>query len=551
MPEVVARVMALRGVRDTESGRRWLDASLRDLPDPKGLTAMDAAVDRVLAAIERQELICIHGDYDVDGMTSTALLVQFLQQLGAKVMWFAPHRARDGYGVQAATMRRLAASGVKLVVTCDNGVSAHDAIDEGNRLGIDTVVVDHHTIPPTLPLAAAILNPKRDGDGNPYEELAAVGVAFLLAVAIRGRLREQGAFQREPEPDLREALDLVALGTVADLAPLRGLNRMLVRAGIRVMERRKRPGLRALLEVSGIGADRAIDAFHLGFQLGPRLNAAGRVDDAALALDLLLTDDPGRAEPRARELDQMNRRRQEIEAEMLKEALAQVAEAGVPAGPGGIVLWSERWHAGVVGIVAAKVCQEFHRPALVIAIEGDRGTGSGRGIGGVDLFAAVGRCQDLLLRWGGHRAAAGLSVMRDQLPALRERFAGEAFAGQAGDHWEPTLLLDAELGVERVDWDLWESLARLRPFGLGNAEPVFLGRGLRVTGVRKVAKGGLKMSLRGGDAEPKEAIGFGLSIDADAIPREVDAAFCVAENHWAGRRTLELRLRDIRPAEPA
>ena len=483
---VVARILALRGVRGVEAGRRWLGGTLRDLPDPWGLTDMDRAVNRLLLALDRQETICVHGDYDVDGMTSTAVLVLFLQQVGAKVIWFAPHRTRDGYGVQPATMRRLALSGVKVVITCDNGVSAHEAIDEGRRLGVDTVVVDHHTVPAVLPEAAAILNPKRDAPGNPYEELAAVGVAFLLAIGLRARLRERGAFARDPEPDLRESLDLVALGTVADLAPLRGVNRVLVQAGLRVLERRKRPGLRCLLEVSGIGGDRALDAFHLGFQLGPRLNAAGRVDDAALAVDLLLTEDPGRAEPRARELDQMNRRRQEIEAEILKEALSQAQEIGVPDGPGGIVLWSDRWHPGVVGIVAAKVVQEFHRPALVIAVDGDRGTGSGRAIHGIDLFAAVGRCSDLLVRWGGHRAAAGVTALTENLPELRRRFGGMAFEDQTGAQWEPTLLVDAELGLERVGWDLWEGLARLRPFGLGNAEPVFVARNLRMTGMRKV-----------------------------------------------------------------
>lgn len=552
LPEVLGQVLARRGVLEVEEGKRWLGAQLKDLPDPLGLTGMAQARDRLIAAIDQRETICIHGDYDVDGMTSTALLHEFLRDVGADCRWFAPHRKRDGYGVQAATMRRLAAEGVRVVITCDNGVSAHEAIECGNACGIATVVVDHHTVPPTLPAAAAILNPKIDPPGNPYEELAAVGVAFLLALAIRGALRARGDFANRPEPDLREALDLVALGTVADLAPLRGVNRLLVTAGQRVVERRKRPGIAALLAVAGHG-EKPTDAATLGFQLGPRLNAAGRMADASMGVELLLETDRARAEALARELDQMNRQRQDVERGITSEAMEQASQLAEIPERGGLVLWDHRWHAGVVGIVAARVTQALHRPALVLAVDEGAGlaTGSGRGIHGVDLFSALGRCAPLLLRWGGHRAAAGLTVERGRLEALRELFAGPAFEGVDDELWAPILRIDAELPLASVDWTLWEHLRRLHPFGVGNPEPLFVARGLRATGVRAVAKGGLKLTFRAGDGPSFDAIGFGLPPDAGEIRGPIDAAFHVDENHWNGRRSLQLRVRDLRASDTA
>ena len=252
VPPLVARLLLNRGVSSADDAKAWLHGSLKDLPDPRRMVDMDKTVDRLVQALQDGERICIHGDYDVDGCTSTVLLVDFLRDLGADVDWYAPHRERDGYGIQTATMRRLAEGGARVVVTCDNGTSAHEAIAAGNELGVDTLVCDHHSLPDALPSAFSILNPKRDGEGNPYMDMAAVGIAFMLSVAIRARLRESGFFADRDEPDLRRYLDIVALGTVADMAPLRGVNRVLVRSGLRVLERRERPGIRGLLEVSGV-----------------------------------------------------------------------------------------------------------------------------------------------------------------------------------------------------------------------------------------------------------------------------------------------------------
>jgi single-stranded-DNA-specific exonuclease len=550
-PEIVARLLCMRGLGEPSAARTWLHGGLAELPDPRPMIDMDRAVDRLVRALRAGERIAVHGDYDVDGCTSIAVLVPFLRGLGADVTWFAPHRERDGYGVRPETVRRLASEGARVMITCDTGVSAHEAIEAGNALGLDTLVCDHHTLPAALPPAAAVLNPKRDGDASPFADLAAVGVSFMLAVALRARLRAEGFFDGvlRKEPDLRESLDIVALGTVADLAPLRGVNRLLVTAGLRVMARRQRPGLRALMDVGGLRPDETPDAGHLGFRLGPRINAAGRLDEPGKAVDCLLAADEATARALAHELDSFNARRQDVEARILAEALHQAEEQGLE-GRRGLVLWSERWHPGVVGIVAARVVQQFSRPALVLGVRDGVATGSGRGIHGVDLVGALGTCSDLLLRWGGHRAAVGLSAELPRLPALREAFAGPAFEGLDDSLWEPTLLLDAELPLRQVSGALFSALRGLEPFGVGNAEPLFLARGLRASGVRPLNKGGLRMTLRDGAGASLDAVGFGLGLSPEeAAGGPVDVAFHVQENTWGGQRKIEARLRDLRAAQ--
>jgi len=509
---------------------------------------MQKAVDRVVLALENGEDICVHGDYDVDGCTSTALLVEFLASVGGNVRWYAPHRERDGYGIQPATMLRLAEEGAKLVITCDNGSSAHEAIAAGNEAGVDTVVCDHHKLPPELPAAAAILNPQQDGENNPYLELAAVGVAFMLAIAVRARLRGDGRFATQPEPDLRRYLDIVALGTVADVAPLRGVNRLLVRSGLKVLAARERPGLRALLSASGIRDEEQITASHLGFRLGPRINAAGRLDEAARAVELLLSTDLAQAQDQAQRLDACNSRRQEVQRETFHDVLRQAQQDGDFMDRQGLVLWSREWHPGVVGIVASKVAQHFHRPAVVVAVRDGVGTGSGRAIKGLDLFQILARQSHLLERFGGHRAAAGLTIREDQLPALRDAFAEAAFSDCDPQLWNGTVSVDAEIGLDEISWELHRSIRCLEPFGVGNPEPVFLCRGVHALGVRTLSKEGLRMTLSQGDAPRQEAVGFGLGVEPEDLDGPIDVLCSLQENTWAGRTSLQLFLKGIRPA---
>lgn len=548
---LVARLLAGRKVTDPADARLWLEGSLKDLPDPSTLLGMEAATARLETAISGGELICVHGDYDVDGCTSVALLVHFLRRLGANVTWYAPHRQRDGYGVADHTVQRLGEEGVAVLITCDTGVSAHSAITLGNEHGIDTIVCDHHTPPEELPAAHAIINPRLDGEGCPFWELAAIGVSFMLAIALRARLRGNGFFADRAEPDLREYLDLVALGTVADLAPLRGVNRLLVTTGLKVLAARQRPGLAALLIASGVGERDPIDASHLGFRLGPRINASGRLAEAARSVDLMLTEDPAEAEDLAELLDGYNKKRQDLERRTYAEALAQIQADDRFEERKGLVLWSDEWHSGVVGIVASRLVHHVQRPTLVIAMKPGEGigTGSGRAIYGVDLYSVLKRYEPILERFGGHRAAAGLTIREDQLPVLREAFASEAFDDSDPAAWKATLSLDAELELAQLDWPLYREVQRLAPFGIGNSQPLFALKGAQARRVRALKKGGIRMEIHDDHGHSIDAVGFGLGVRPEDISGPVDLAFHLQENHWRGVTSLELRLRDLRIAE--
>jgi len=548
---LIARLLASRRIVNEEDAKLWISGSLRDLPDPSQLSGMDAATARLEQALASNELVCVHGDYDVDGCTSVALLVHFLKRLGANVTWYAPHRQRDGYGVALHTVERLAGEGVKVLITCDTGVSAHEAIDLANSHNIDTLVCDHHTPPAELPAAHAIINPRLDGEGGPFWELAAVGVSFMLAIALRARLRTAGHFEDSPEPDLRDYLDIVALGTVADLAPLRGVNRLLVTTGLKVLAARQRPGLDALLSVAGVGERDPIDASHLGFRLGPRINAAGRLAEAALAVDLMLSESSGEAQDIAEELDGYNRKRQDLERRTYAEALGQIQADPQFADRKGLVLWSDQWHSGVVGIVASRLVHHVQRPTLVIAMKPGEGigTGSGRAIYGVDLYSVLKRYEPLLERFGGHRAAAGLTIKEEQLPHLKEAFINEAFDDCDEDAWEGTLGIDAELDLDQIGWPLHHEVQRLAPFGIGNAQPLFILKGAKARRIKALKKGGIRMELHDESGARIDAVGFGLGLRPEDISGPVDVAFHLQENHWRGVTSLEIRLRDLRKSE--
>jgi single-stranded-DNA-specific exonuclease len=467
------------------------------------------------------------------------------------VTWYAPHRQRDGYGVADHTVRRLGEEGVAVLITCDTGVSAHSAITLGNERGIDTIVCDHHTPPEDLPAAHAIINPRLDGEGGPFWELAAIGVSFMLAIALRARLRASGFFADRAEPDLREYLDLVALGTVADLAPLRGVNRLLVTTGLKVLAARRRPGLAALLSASGVGEHDPIDASHLGFRLGPRINASGRLAEAARSVELMLTEDRQEAEELAELLDGYNKKRQDLERRTYAEALAQIQADDRFEERKGLVLWSDQWHSGVVGIVASRLVHHVQRPTLVIAMKPGEGigTGSGRAIYGVDLYSVLKRYEPILERFGGHRAAAGLTIREDQLPVLREAFISEAFEDSDPAAWQGSLSLDAELELAQLDWPLYREVQRLAPFGIGNSQPLFALKGAKARRIRALKKGGIRMEIHDSNGHSIDAVGFGLGVRPEDISGPIDLAFHLQENHWRGVTSLELRIRDLRITE--
>ncbi len=539
---LAARVLAARGLAEPERAKAFLAAPIRDLPDPFAMKGMELAVARLARAVEGGERIACYGDYDVDGVTSTALLAGFLRAAGAEVATYVPHRLVEGYGLNRAAVERLAADGARLLVSLDCGITSVEEVRAAAALGVDVVIVDHHTVPVELPAAAAILNPHQPGCGYPSKDLAAVGVAFALAMALRRRLRERGRFgEGRPEPNLKEALDLVALGTVADVVPLVGANRVLVRAGLEVLAGSRRPGVRALKRVAGIPEGAPVGAGQVAFRLAPRINAAGRLDDAGRGVRLLLSDDAGAARALAEELDRENEARREIERRILEEAIED-ARPRVRSGVRGLVLAREGWHPGVVGIVASRVVERFHRPAVLVALGAGEGKGSGRSVDGFHLYDALAACGAHLARFGGHRRAAGVTVEAARVDAFRRAFEAEAAARLSPEDVVPRCRIDGWVDEADVTERAAEDLARLAPFGAGHPEPVFALRG-SAGKARTVGAGGahLKLALGGLDA-----IGFRMGDRLPLCGGGVEAAFTIGFDEWDGTRRVQLRLRDVR-----
>jgi len=540
---LAARVLAARGLGDPAGAEAFLAARLEDLPDPFSMKGMEAAVARLVRALDAGERIACYGDYDVDGVTSTVLLAGFLRAAGADVVTYVPHRLVEGYGLNEGAVARLAGQGVRLLVTLDCGITAAAEVRAAAALGVDAVVVDHHTVPVVLPAAAAILNPHQPGCPYPSKDLAAVGVTFALVMALRRVLRERGRFgPARPEPNLKEALDLVALGTVADVVPLVGANRILVRWGLEVLARSRRAGVRALKRVAGIAEGAPVSAGQVGFRLAPRINAAGRLDDAGRGVRLLLADGGEEAGALAEELDRENLARQEIERRILAEATDDAA-ARVRAGARGLVLAREGWHAGVVGIVASRIVERFHRPAVLVALADGAGKGSGRSVEGFHLYDALAACAPHLARFGGHRHAAGVTVERARLEAFSAAFEAHAAERLSEEDLVPRCRIDGWVGETEVTDRAAEDLARLGPFGAGHPEPVFALRGAAAR-ARTVGAGGahLKLALGGLDA-----IGFGMGDRLGACAGPLEAAFSIGFDEWDGNRRVQLRLRDVRP----
>jgi single-stranded-DNA-specific exonuclease len=554
LPEIVARLLAQRGVT-LDTAPLFLAPRLRDqLPDPRHLIDMEKAVARLLAAIRAGETIAVFGDYDVDGATSAALLIRFFAAVGARARVYVPDRQREGYGPNAPALLRLKAEGAAVVVTVDCGTLAYDALAAAAEAGLDVVVVDHHVAAPLLPPAAAVLNPNRLDERSPCRYLAAVGVAYLLVVALNRALREVGWYGgARAEPDLLQWLDLVALGTVADVVPLEGLNRALVAQGIKVARRQGNRGLAALSAVARIGEP--ISAYHLGFILGPRVNAGGRVGEADLGARLLATEDATLAEELARRLDEHNRERRDIERETLAAAIAAVEAA--PQSPSLAFAAAEGWHQGVIGIVAARLKERYDRPACVVALTGGIGKGSGRSVEGRALGPAViaARQAGLLIDGGGHAMAAGFTVAADKLEALRAFLAERLGDGRDREPLVPQLPIDGALSLAAARGDLIDHLDRLAPFGAANPEPRFLFRGVQIAAVAAVGGNHLRLRLAEPLGEAKlDAIAFRAADTAlgrflcETRGAAMHVAGHLRRDGWRGGDRVELVIDDAAPA---
>ena len=494
LPEIVGRLLAQRGV-DHDHAPGFLDPRLRDqLPDPSHLRDMEVAATRLACAVREGETIAVFGDYDVDGATSAALLARFFAAIGGRTRIYVPDRLREGYGPNTPALLGLLAEGTRVVVTVDCGTNAHLPLAEAAAAGLEVIVVDHHVAEPLLPRAAAIVNPNRLDEESRQGGLAAVGVAFLLIVAVNRALRQVGWYAGDrTEPDLMAWLDLVALGTVCDVVPLAGLNRAFVAQGIRVARRNANSGLAALAAVAGVSEP--LDAYHLGFVLGPRVNAGGRVGDADLGARLLATDDPALAADLAQRLDAYNRERRDIEARTLEAAISLVEGSG--RSPVLVFAAAENWHPGVIGIVAARLKERYERPACVVALGNGIGRGSGCSIAGLPLGPAVvaARQAGLLINGGGHAMAAGFTVAAEKLDRL-QAFLDERL-GDGLDHERlvPELRVDAALSLGAAQAELMGHIDRLAPFGTGNPEPRFVLPGVRVAHTEFVGNGHLRCTL--------------------------------------------------------
>ena len=555
-PELVGRVLAARGIV-AEEAPDYLDPTLRRLlPDPLHLRDMETAIARLARALEAGEKIAIFGDYDVDGATSAALLSRFLEAVAAPPTIYIPDRLREGYGPNATAMRMLAAQDVAVVVTVDCGISAFDALEDAADAGLDVIVVDHHVAEARLPQACAVIDPNRLDDDSPHRQLAAVGVAFLLVVGLNRHLREAGWYRKRTEPDLLQWLDLVALGTVCDVVPLTGVNRAFVRQGLTVMRQRRNTGLRALGDVAGLEEPPGV--YHLGFILGPRVNAGGRVGEASLGARLMTTEDDGKATEIARHLDALNRERQQIEAAVLEEAIEQIEStgAGEPSSAPLVLAHDERWHAGVIGIVASRLKERYNRPAVVVAWEDAIGKASCRSVPGVDIGAAItaARQAGLLVNGGGHPMAAGFTVEQSGLEALSDflhaRLADTADAAAA----VPSLGLDGALGVEGATADLLEMLEAAGPYGAGNPEPRFALAGTQLLRADIVGRGHVRCQLAGRSGKRLKGIAFRCADNAlgNALLAGAGAPFHVAGrlrlDRRRGARAVELHIDDGAPA---
>ncbi|KPF72732.1 single-stranded-DNA-specific exonuclease RecJ [Bosea sp. AAP35] len=555
IPDILARLLAGRGIEASEAAI-YLEPKLRDLlPDPNTLVGMDAAAQRLAKAVVAREQVAIFGDYDVDGACSAALLAGFLSDAGARPRIHIPDRLIEGYGPNSEAIRQLATEGATLLVTVDCGTTSHEPLAEARRLGLDVVVLDHHQAPERLPEVEALVNPNRQDDLSGLGHLCAAGVVFVALVATRAELRRQGVWAaRGGEPDLLAALDLVALATVADVVPLQGLNRAFVRQGLSILRGRARPGLAALMDVAGL--DGPVQPWHLGFLLGPRINAGGRIGDAGLGARLLLTTDEIEARGIAAELNRLNQERQEIERQAVIEATSQadhalLRDADLPV----LLAASKDWHPGIVGLVAARLKERFRRPALALALNGEGGaTGSGRSVTGVDLGRAVREAVEagLAVKGGGHAMAAGVTLAPGQDVAfhafLIERLAAEVAV--AGD--SQALLIDAALSAGGATPRLLAEIDKAGPFGQGSPEPVFVFPAHRLTDVVEIGSGGhVRVKLRSGDGGSVGGIAFRVASEPlgralmAARGESVHLAATLTLNRWGGNETAELRVLDL------
>ncbi len=542
LPLLHVRLLAARGIATKQQADGFLRPSLAQLGDPLQIKGVTEAVSRLIAARECGETVCVHGDYDVDGVTAVVLLVSFFREVGIPVCHVIPRRLETGYGLSSEGIDEALSLGASLMITVDCGITSVGEALYCKERGIDLIITDHHTPGEIIPEALAVINPLQPGCNAAFKKFAGVGLAFNLAIALRSRMRALGYFEQAQEPNLRAYLDLVTLGTIADLVPLTGENRIIAAFGLKELTGSGRIGIQALKRVAAVSA--AVTTSDVSFRLAPRINAAGRLDDARRGVELLLTKDRSAADILAAELDSANKERQEIEKEILAEALQRLNNDASLRGRTTVVMASENWHPGVIGIVASRVVEQCHRPVILLAVQDNEGRGSGRSIPAFHLYNALAASAAKLIKFGGHQQAAGLTMAMENFEQFYDLFDRYAVENLRQEDLLPELLLDAELAPAELNRELLGFLELLKPFGMGNPEPVFLIRNLQVSSCRIIKETHLKLRLQAGEIT-LDAIGFKMAGRAEENDT-VDIA-CVPElNIWNGRENIQLRLKDIR-----
>jgi single-stranded-DNA-specific exonuclease len=540
---VIAGLLVNRRITTPERADAFLHASIAHLRPPTGLKDLGKAVERMVRAITLGEPVLLFGDYDVDGTTATAVLFEFLSACGAKVSYYIPHRLKEGYGLHPGHIAEVAVPrGAALLVTVDCGSNSHAAVDAARAAGIDVIITDHHHVSPPLPQAVAVVNPKRPDCPGGLGQLAGVGVAFCLTVALRRRLRETGFWAQRTEPNLRSLCDLVALGTIADMVPLLEENRILAKTGLEVIRAGRRLGVAALLDAAGI-SHRPMDSDDVAFRLAPRLNAAGRIDHAGVAVDLLTADRMDTARRLAQTLNQLNATRQEIERRIWEDLEALIVRRPELLDRQTLVLAHPEWHEGVIGIAASKLMARYHRPVVLIALKGRSGRGSARGIPGIDLFACLSACRMHLEDLGGHVQAAGLRIKAERLEDFERAFETAVRDAAGPEAFVPHLPIEAELGLEAISEDLADQLEQLMPYGAENPEPLFMARRVAVVSSSRVGEHHRRMLLRpaAGPAQRTfPAIQFHPDPGQEALAQFERMAYKLRWNRWNGSKTLQL-----------
>ena len=541
---LTSQILINRGISDLDQAGRFLSSTLSDLRSPLDMKGMKEGVERTLKALHKKEKIAIFGDYDVDGITATSILLLFLTAVGGDVIYHIPERLKEGYGLNPDAVRKLSEKGVTLLITVDCGISNHSEVRLARELGMDVIITDHHEVPDDIPPAYAVINPKQPGCPFPFKHLAGVGVAFNMIISLRAALRDEGFREGRELPNLKEYLDLVALGTIADVVPLVDENRIFVKYGLSELANSNKPGIIALKDVSGL-KDNVISTDIVGYRLAPRINAAGRVGAGADGVRLLTSKKYDEALDIAKLLDEGNKERQGLEEVILTEARDMIDSQPSMKDRRSIVLASEGWHPGVIGIVASRIAEMYYRPTVLISVRGGIGKGSARSIHSFKLYDGLKECSALLETFGGHEYAAGLSLKADNIERFREEFERVASKTLSDEDMIPELEIDAMMELNEITEEVISELESLAPFGKDNSEPILCSTGVDVAECRVIGNNHLKLKVRQ-DKTVRDAIGFGMGNLEVYTGISMDTAYIPQINLWNGRKSIQLKLKDIK-----